>query len=101
MTAYLIVRAEVDPSVRERFDVWYETEHLPDAMKAFGTLSAKRGWSEVSDNVHVALYEFSSLAHAKEIMASDALKGMIAEFDRHWAGKVDRTREFFEVAQTL
>lgn len=101
MTAYLIVRAEVDPSVRDGFDTWYQNEHLPDAMKAFGTLSARRGWSEVEDNVHIALYEFPSLAHAKEIMASDALKGMIAEFDRHWAGKVTRTREFFEVLQTL
>ena len=40
MSAYLIVRAEVDPSVREGFDTWYQNEHLPDAVKAFKALSA-------------------------------------------------------------
>ena len=49
MTAYLIVRAEVDPSVREGFDTWYQNEHLPDAVKGFNALSAKRGWSRVED----------------------------------------------------
>ena len=28
MVAYLIVRAEVDQSVRDKFDVWYQNEHL-------------------------------------------------------------------------
>ena len=31
MTAFLIVRAEVDPSVRDAFDTWYRDEHLPDS----------------------------------------------------------------------
>ena len=33
MPASLIVRAEVDPSVKGRFDAWYENEHLPDASE--------------------------------------------------------------------
>ena len=44
MTAFPIVRAEVDPSVREAFDSWYEDEHLPDAVGAFGAVGAWRGW---------------------------------------------------------
>ena len=64
MTAWLIVRADVDPEVRDAFDAWYQNEHLPDAVKAFGTVSAWRGWSQVNDNVHVACYEFADLAHA-------------------------------------
>lgn len=101
MTAYLIVRAEVDASVRDRFDTWYQTEHLPDAMKAFNTLSARRGWSAVDENVHIALYEFPSMDAARAVMDSDTLKELVAEFDRHWSGKVTRSREFFEVLQTL
>jgi len=32
---------------------------------------------------------------------SDILKGFIAEFDRHWAGKVERTRELVEFSQVI
>ena len=34
MAAYLIVEAEVEEESREAFDLWYENEHLPDAIKA-------------------------------------------------------------------
>ena len=75
MPAYLIVRAEVDPSVKDAFDAWYEKEHLPDALKAFNALSAKRGWSSVEANVHIAFYEFSDLVAANTLINSDILKG--------------------------
>jgi hypothetical protein len=101
MTAYLIVRAQVDPSVRAGFDTWYQNEHLPDAVKAFSALSAKRGWSELEDNVHIAFYEFPNLAAANKVMASSAISDLIKEFDRHWAGKVTRTREVVEFIQKL
>ena len=35
MAAYLIVEAEVEEESRDAFDLWYENEHLPDAIKAF------------------------------------------------------------------
>ena len=35
------------------------------------------------------------------MMASDALKGMIAEFSRHWDGKVTRTRDAVELIQKI
>ena len=40
-SAFFIVRAIVtDPDKRAAFDRWYETEHLPDAVKAFGVSKA-------------------------------------------------------------
>ena len=101
MTAYLIVRAEVDPAVRDAFDAWYRDEHLPDAVEAFGAAGAWRGWSDVNDNVHIAFYEFADLADVNRVMASDALGRMIGEFDRHWQGKVTRTREVVEAIQSI
>ena len=101
MTAFLIVRAEVDPAVRDAFDAWYHDEHLPDAVGAFGAAGAWRGWSDVDANVHVAFYEFADLAQVKRVMASDALRRMIGEFDRHWQGKVTRTREVVEQIQSI
>ena len=101
MTAYLIVRAQVDPSVKEQFDTWYQNEHLPDASKAFSPISAKRGWSGLEDSVHIAFYEFPSLAAADVVMGSDKITALIAEFDRHWQGKVTRTREVVEFIQKI
>ena len=101
MTAYLIVRAEVDPSVRDAFDAWYREEHLPDAVRAFGAVGAWRGWSDVDAKVHMAFYEFETLADVSRVMGSDAIKGLIAEFDRRWQGKVTRTREVVESIQVI
>ena len=101
MTAYLIVRAEVDEASCEKFDEWYETEHLPDALRDFNSVSAMRGWSDVEPGVHLAFYEFFDLAAANTLLSSDLMNEFIKEFDRHWLGKVVRTREVFEVKQLL
>ena len=101
MSAYLIVRAEVDEESRTAFDAWYQSEHLPDALRDFNGVSAMRGWSEVEPGIHLAFYEFPDLAAANKLLASDLMKDFIKEFDRHWAGKVTRTREVLEVQQFL
>ena len=43
--AYLAVRAEVPEADRARFDHWYETDHLPWALRVF---AARRGHSRAS-----------------------------------------------------
>lgn len=101
MTAFLIVRAEVDPAVRDAFDAWYRDEHLPDAVEALGASGAWRGWSAVEDHVHFAFYEFASLPEVGRAMASEAIQALIAEFDRHWEGRVTRTREAVESIQSI
>ena len=101
MTAYLIVRAEVEEASREAFDHWYETEHLPDALRDFKALSAMRGWSDVEPGVHMAFYEFPDLAAADAASNSEEIKELIKEFDRHWDGKVTRKRDVVEIMQNL
>ena len=102
MTAFLIVRAEVDPSVRDGFDAWYRDEHLPDAVREF---SARRGLARLERSrrkrVHMAFYEFETLADVNRVMESDAIRDLIAEFDRNWQGKVTRTREAVESIQQI
>ena len=101
MTAYLIVRADVEESSREKFDHWYETEHLPSALQDFKAIGAMRGWSEVEPNIHLAFYEFPDLTTANNLLSSNLMREFIKEFDRQWDGKVTRTREIFEVKQLL
>ena len=97
MTAYLIVRAEVEEASRETFDHWYETEHLPDALRDFKALSAMRGWSDVEPGVHMAFYEFPDLAAADAASNSEEIK----EFDRRWGVGATRKRDVFEIIQKI
>ncbi len=104
MSAYLIVRARVEPGIHDAFDTWYQNEHLPEALaafRAFQARGAKRGWSSLDADVHIAFYEFPDLAAAQALMDSDILQGLIAEFDRHWGDKAPRTREIVEFSQTI
>src|ERR1017187_2085333 len=102
MTAYFIVRAKVvDAALKDDFDRWYQDEHLPDALKAFKARRAWRGWSAVDPLVHYAYYEFDDMARAQAIQGSDALKRLVAEFDRVWGDKVPRSRDVVEVVQPL
>jgi hypothetical protein len=47
MTARFIARAKnIDETVKNAFDRWYQEEHLVEAHKAIGAQRAWRGWSE-------------------------------------------------------
>lgn len=102
MTAYLVVRAVVaDPADRAPFDNWYQTEHLPDAVKAFNAQSAMRGWSTLDPSVHTAYYRFATLQQVQAISDSPAIRALIAEFDRVWDMRVVRTRDILHIADEL
>ena len=102
MNACFIVRAQVaDAALKRDFDRWYQEEHLPDALKAFGALRAWRGWSEVDSSLHYAVYEFKDVAGVRAIQGSDALKRLVAEFDRVWGDRIKRSRDVVEVVQAI
>ncbi len=99
--AYLIVRATVaDPADWVPFDAWYQNEHLPDAVKAFGAVAAMRGWSALNPAEHTAFYRFPSKEAAEAASGGDAIKALVAEFDRCWP-KVTRTRDIVEIADQV
>ena len=101
MTAYLIVRAEVPKGEREHFERWYGEEHLPEAVATFRAIRAWRGWSEANPGVHLAFYEYPDLTRVHEVLRSDELKELIAEFDRMWGTRVTRAREVVTCTQML
>jgi hypothetical protein len=101
MAAYLIVRAVVPETDREKFDQWYQDVHLPEALAAFDAVRAWRGWSCDNPTLHFAFYEFPSLAEATAIGDSEAMKNMRADFDRHWQDRIVRSREFVQVTQEI
>jgi len=103
--ACLAVRAEVPASDRERFDHWYETDHLPWALRAFAARRAWRCWSRSDPQgdicMHVAFYEFDSVAAAEAATAPDKIAPLVADFDRVWADRVTRRRAILDVVQEI
>src|ERR1044072_8369365 len=80
--ACFAVRAEVPEAERSRFDHWYETDHLPWALRAFGARRAWRCWSRSDPGVHVAFYEFDSVEQAQAAAAAGKNPPPGARFDR-------------------
>jgi hypothetical protein len=99
--AYFVVRATVsDPAQRSAFDEWYSREHLPDAAKAFGVKKAWRFWSLTDPSLHEARYEFADQAALERAMGGEALKALVADFNRAWP-EVRRTRETLVLAEAF
>ena len=100
MTCYLIVKSDTKLVDREKFDNWYEKEHLIEAREAFMAKSAKRGWIKDS-NFHLAIYEFKNSRDAEKAINSKNLENLIKKFDQKWENKVHRTRELTEFVQII
>jgi hypothetical protein len=97
--AFFVVRAIVpDAAQRAAFDKWYETEHLPDAVKSFGVTKAWRFWGLSDPSLHQATYQFDDAASLDRAMKGEELKRLVADFNRDWPD-IKRTRETFVLAQ--
>lgn len=96
----LVVRAEV-PELGDRagFDQWYATDRLPRAIEVFGAERGWRCWSRTDPAMHYAYYEFADAATAQRLLGSDAIKPLIAEFDRIWGERVIRSFEVLDIVQ--
>ena len=99
--AYLAVRAEVPEADRARFDRWYQTDHLPWAVRVFAARRAWRCWSHSDPRLHIAFYEFDSVEAAEASQTAEATKALVADFDRVWEGRVTRRREILEMVHEL
>jgi hypothetical protein len=103
--AYLAVRAEVPEADRAKFDHWYATDHLPWALRVFKARRAWRCWSKSDPpsgfGVHVAFYEFDTVAAAEAIQKSDVIRPLVEDFDRVWQNRVTRRRAVLEMVQEI
>jgi hypothetical protein len=99
--AYFAVRAEVPEADRAKFDHWYETDHLPWALRVFKARRAWRCWSKSDPSVHVAFYEFDSVEAAEAVSTSDAIKPLVEDFDRVWQDRITRRRAVLDVVQDI
>ena len=97
--AHLIVRTKLAKLAdRQAFDDWYRLERLREAVKGFRAQRGWRSWSRTNPLVHFAVYEFSTTGEAEAALDSQAFDALVAEFDRVWGARAERTREIFETA---
>jgi len=98
-TTYFLVRAVVAPQLREKFDHWYATDHLPWVCRIFKCDNAWRAWSTVEEGVHYAVYQFADKAACDAALASAEFKELVADFNRSWPDGVTRTRDVVTVKE--
>ena len=97
--ALFIVRAVVAENLRDKFDHWYSTEHLPWACRIFRCEKAWRFWSEVDPGVHYAAYRFADMAALEAALAREKFKDLVADFNRSWSEGVTRTWDKVALAE--
>ena len=92
--AVFIVKAMVKPEQEDAFNQWYDEDHMPKALNRFPGVTSGRRYKilEGEDGYnYMALYEFESQEKLTETMKSEALQGLIQEFNAAF-GEVDRKR---------
>lgn len=80
----LAVRASVDAGRGAEFNRWYDTEHLPDALRLFpGVIGAARYKVGIGDGSHhyIALYAFESAEQLQAALEGPGLKTLIKKYD--------------------
>ncbi len=63
--SYFLVRAVVAEPLRQKFDHWYSTDHLPRALKDF-YFKAEKCWC-----LRYAVYQFADMVRLRAALASD------------------------------
>ena len=97
--AYFVVRSVVEPPLRQRFDQWYSSHHLPLALAEFSAEKCWRFWSTADAGVHYAVYQFADMARLDAALKSQGFKSLVAEFDQAWPAGVTRTRDMVTMVE--
>jgi hypothetical protein len=97
--AHFVVRSVVTESLRQKFDHWYSTDHLPRALSDFKAEKGWRFWSTLDASVHYAVYQFADMGRLEAALTSQAFKALVADFDRSWPSGVTRTRDMLNMVE--
>ncbi len=92
---FLAVRATVEEGREEDFNHWYNTEHIPDVLRAFpGCLGASRYKVTEGDGSHLyeAMYAFRSAEELADAITSEEIKRLIGLYDEAIGSFSTRTR---------
>jgi hypothetical protein len=97
--AHFMVRSVVTEPLRQKFDHWYSSHHLPMALADFKAERCWRFWSAADAGVHYAVYQFADMMQLDAALKSEAFKGLVADFDQAWPAGVTRTRDILNMVE--
>jgi hypothetical protein len=85
-TIMFIVKATIPPDKDAAFNRWYNDEHVPQALRFPGMVSAHRYRLIDGDDRYryMAVYELKDEATYRAFIASDHMKTLRAEYDAHF-----------------
>ena len=91
-TVLFIVKATIPPDKEAAFNKWYNEEHLPQVLRYNGAVSGRRYRKDVGEDryQYMAVYEFASEEVLQRFLASEALKDLRAEYDKHFGAVSER-----------
>lgn len=95
---FLTVAASVEPGREAEFNHWYDTEHMPDAVRLFKGCTGGARYKVVDgDGSHqfIAMYAFESEQALKAVLTGEEIKGLIKEFDAKVGGFTKRGRTLY------
>lgn len=93
--AFLVVRSVVaNAADRAGFDHWYETDHMPKAIRLLGAETGWRFWSLTDPQLHYAVYRYPSLDALQTRHPANRAE-LMREYESTWPG-VTRTREVLQ-----
>ena len=76
--------AKVKPEAEEAFNRWYNEDHMPKALERFpGVVSGRRYQIMEGEDEYrfMAMYEFETCEAMQKAVNSEAIQGLIREFD--------------------
>ena len=97
--AYFMVRSVVEEPLRQKFDQWYSSHHLPMALAEFKAEKCWRFWSAPDPGVHYAVYQFPDMARLDAALKSDGFKELVADYDKAWPSGVTRARDMLRMVE--
>ena len=97
--AFFMVRSVVDEPLRQKFDRWYSSHHLPMAFADFKAEKCWRFWSAADAGVHYAVYQFADMDRLDAALKSVAFQVLVKDFDDAWPSGVTRTRDMLSLAE--
>ena len=86
------MRATITAEREAAFNKWYNEEHLPQVLRYNGAVSGRRYRKDVGEDryQYMAVYEFASEEVLQRFLASEALKDLRAEYDKHFGAVSER-----------
>src|SRR5205823_2898932 len=83
-TVLYTVKATISKANEAAFNKWYNEIHVQPLLASPGVLSARRYRAILGEDVYqyITLYEFKDEKTLKDMMASDLMRALKADFDR-------------------